>query len=489
MATRRDLIKTDSHADPGNPPTIGFFGVGLNTYWPQFPGLLDRLTGYHNQIAERIRSHGIALADAGLVDDLDKARDAAVFFSERNVSAIVLNISTYALSSTVLPVVRQAGVPVIVLNLQPVKAIDYKAFNAIGDRGVMTGEWLAHCQSCSAPEIASVFIRAGIKFRLISGYIDEEYVWDEIGEWLQALKVVKAFQCTNVGILGHYYNGMLDVYSDLTIQSSTFGNHFELLEFGLLKQLRDETDQGEIKEKIAQFNREFNVAASCSHEELVRAAQTSVALDKLVSKFQLGSLAYYYEGNGDAAYENIVTSLIPGFTLLTGSNVPVAGECEIKNVQAMKIMDLLGCGGSFSEFYAMDYDEDVVMLGHDGPAHFRIAEGKVGLVPLPLYHGKPGKGLSIQMKVRNGPVTILSVGQNAEGKIFFLVAEGESVEGPVLQIGNTNSRYKFSISAREFINQWSLAGPSHHCAIGIGHMAGVIRKIADLLDVESVQVC
>jgi L-arabinose isomerase len=468
---------------------IGFFSIGLNTYWPQFPGLQNKLIGYHNKVVEKLKLYDCCVSDAGMVDDVDNSRKARDYFHSENVSVIFLYISTYALSSTVLPVVQNIGVPVIVLNLQPVKAIDYEKFNSIGDRGIMTGEWLAHCQSCVVPEIANVFNRSSIKFRIISGYLDEDYVWSEIHEWLQALKVVKAMQNNRVGVLGHYYNGMLDVYSDLTQQSACFGNHFELIEFGSLKQLHDNVSDKEAGQKISQFNREFEVSPECSKAELIRAAKTSVATDKLVDLYQLGSLAFYYEGTGDPGYENIVSSLIPGFTLLTGSNVPVAGECEIKNVQAMKIMDLLGCGGSFSEFYAIDFNDDIILLGHDGPAHFKIAEGKVGLVPLPMYHGKPGNGLSIQMKVINGPVTLLSVCQNLQGKIFLLAAEGESVEGPTLKIGNTNSRYKFSLPARDFIDQWSLAGPSHHCAIGTGHVSSILKKIADLLGIEFIQIC
>ena len=460
----------------------GLFSIGLDTYWPQFDGLLNNLNGYHKHISQQLQNMGAELVDAGMVDTPEKAQDAAKLFKTEDVDIIFLFISTYALSSTVLPVVQKAKVPVVMLNIQPVAQLDYEKFNAMGDRGKMTGVWLEHCQSCSLPELACVFNRSGIDYHVVSGYMQEDYVWQEIQDWVDAAKVAEGMRQNRVGILGHYYNGMLDVYSDLTQQAATFGNHFEILEMCELFDLRQAVTEPEVEQKLIQFHEKFDVSDECEVSELKRAAQTSVALDKLIAKHKLGSMAYYYEGSGE--YENIVTSVIAGNTLLTGANTPIAGECEIKNVQAMKIMDLFGVGGSFSEFYLSDFKDDVVYLGHDGPAHFAIAEGRVGLVPLPVYHGKPGKGLSIQMTVKHGPVTVLSVVTRRDGSVFLQVCEGESVPGPVLHIGNTNSRYKFPMGARNFMNEWSRGGPSHHCAIGIGHIANKLEKLAAIFGVD-----
>jgi|TARA_B110000908_G_scaffold170140_1_gene228870 L-arabinose isomerase len=465
----------------------GIFSIGLDTYWPQFDGLLDNLNGYHAEIRDRIAGMGIELVDAGMVDNVEKAGGAAKLFKQEDVEVIFLFISTYALSSTVLPVVQKAKVPVVMLNLQPVAQLDYEAFNALGDRGKMTGVWLEHCQSCSVPELACVFNRTGIDYHVVTGYLQEVEAWQEIEDWVDAAKVAAGMRENRVGVLGHYYCGMLDVYSDLTQQSATFGNHFELLEMCELSELRKAVTAEEIAGKVGEFNQKFDVSDECERTEIERAAQTSVALDKLIEAHNLGSMAYYYEGTGD--YENIVTSVIAGNTLLTGRNIPIAGECEVKNVQAMKIMDLFGVGGSFSEFYLSDFVDDVVYLGHDGPAHFAISQGSVALVPLSVYHGKPGKGLSIQMTVQHGPVTLLSVVQRGDGSVLLQVAEGESVDGPILQIGNTNSRYKFSLSAKQFMNDWSKGGPAHHCAIGVGHIGDKIEKLGALLGVEVTKIC
>jgi L-arabinose isomerase len=468
---------------------IGLFGIGLNTYWAQFQGLKERLEGYLAQIAGRLSGMDVEVVGAGLVDTPEGARAAGKLFVERDVDAVFLSISTYALSHTVLPVAQAARVPFVVLNLQPVAAIDYQRFNALGDRGKMTGEWLAHCQACSAPEIANVFNNCGIDYHLVTGWLGEERAWGEISAWVDAVAVRRQLRDSRVGILGHYYAGMLDVYTDVTRLADVFGCHFELLEIDRLRAHRDRVGPEALRRKLSELAAEFRVSPECDHAELTRAARTSCALDALVAEARLGAMAYYYEGAEGSEHEDIVTSVIAGNTLLTARHVPIAGECEVKNALAMKIMDALGAGGSFSELYAMDFDDDVVLLGHDGPAHPAIAEGPVGLVPLPVYHGKPGKGLSIQMSVRHGPVTLLSVVQGRGGTTFLLAAEAESVPGPTLQIGNTNSRYKFSISAREFIDRWSTAGPAHHCAIGVGHVAGRLDKLARLLRIECRRVC
>lgn len=467
---------------------IGLFGIGLDTYWSQFDGLLDRLKGYQEIIRKRMEKPNVTIVDAGLVDNPVKAATAAQLLLSNDVEIVFLYVSTYALSSTVLPVAQKVKVPVIILNLQPVPAIDYDQFNNLGDRGKMTGEWLAHCQACSVPEIASVFNRSGIKYDFVTGYLEDEAAWTDIEEWIDAARVARIIRNHRLGVLGHYYCGMLDVYTDLTQQSSVFGTHIEMLEMCELRKLRDEASSDEVNAKLREFQDVFEVSPECEKLELERAAKTSVALDKLVEYHNLGALAYYYEGTPGNEYENIVTSIIAGNTLLTGKHVPVAGECEVKNAQAMKIMDAFGSGGSFSEFYAMDFNDDVVLLGHDGPAHFSIAEGKVKLVPLPVYHGKPGKGLSIQMTVKHGPVTLLSVVEGKDG-LFLLTAEGESVPGPVMEIGNTNSRYRFSLGVKEFINKWSKQGPAHHCAIGTGHIAGKIEKLGQLFNIPVVKIC
>jgi L-arabinose isomerase len=472
------------------PLRVGLFGIGLDTYWPQFKGLKPRLESYVRAVQKKLERPGVEVVNLGLIDNPKKALEAGHKFREADVDLIFLHVTTYALSSTVLPVVQRAKVPVVILNLQPAAAIDYKTFNVMGDRQRMTGEWLAHCAACPVPEIANVFSRARVDFHQVTGMLhDDPICWDEVDAWIEAARVAHTMFHNRLGLMGHYYGGMLDIYSDTTLQCATFGGHLEIVEVDELAALRRDISAKQIQSRVVHFKKVFDVQSDCSQAELERAAKTSVALDRLVKAHDLGSLAYFYNGTGQPENEDAISSVILGNSLLTGRGIPVAGEYEVKNAQAMKIMDTFGAGGSFTEYYAMDFTDDIVLMGHDGPGHIAIAEGKTKVRPLKVYHGKVGRGLSVEMSVKRGPVTLLSVVETADGKIKLLVAEGESVSGPILEIGNTNSRYRFPIGARKFVNDWNAHGPAHHCAVGIGHIAGKIDKLGKLLNVEVARVC
>lgn len=469
---------------------VGLFGIGLEAYWEQFEGLKEKLESYVEIVSNKIGSYEVEVVNIGLIDNAAKAMEAGHHFRRADVDIIFLYVTTYALSSTVLPVVQRAKVPVIILNLSPGAAIDYVNFNGMNDRIKMTGEWLSYCSACPVPEIANVFKRAGIQFHPVTGILDSDDVcWEEIGEWIEAAKVANTMSHNRLGAMGHYYSGMLDIYTDLTKQVATFGGHIEIIEVDELSAMRKAISPDQIDERVKHFHEIFEVQSDCSLEELQRAAKTSLALDQLVETYNLGSVAYYYKGTDNAENEDTMSSIILGNSLLTARGTPMAGEYEIKNAQAMKIMDSFGAGGSFTEYYAVDFNDDVILMGHDGPGHIKIAEGKTKVRPLSVYHGKVGKGLSVEMAVKHGPVTLLSVVESSDDKLMLLVAEGESVKGPILEIGNTNSRYRFSVGVRKFLNEWNSYGPAHHCAVGIGHIASKLDKLAWLLGIKIIKVC
>ena len=469
---------------------VGLLGLGLEAYWAQFDGLRERLAGYLDEAERKISAPSRIIVNLGLLDSPDRSAAVARQCRVEDIDILMVYVTTYSLSSVLLPVLRRKKVPVILLNLQPSAAIDYAAFNKLPDRVAMTGEWLAHCNACAVPEITNMMTRLGMKFEQVTGVLhDDPACWSEIDGWLRAAEVMHALEHTRLGLMGHYYSGMLDIATDLLQVSARFGISIEMLEVDELSALRREVSESSVQRKVDEFGAFFDVDPDCPEFELKRAAITAVALEQLADERSLGAMAYYYKGVGIAENMDTMSSIILGTTLLTATGVPVAGEYEVKNVVAMKIMDLFGAGGSFTEYYAMDLRADLVLMGHDGPGHPGIASGKLKVRPLQVYHGKVGNGLSVEMSVKPGPVTLLSVAEDREHGFKLLVAEGESVAGAILEIGNTNSFYRFSLGARGFVEQWNSHGPAHHCAIGTGHIASRLAKLASLLDLPIIRVC
>ena len=429
----------------------GVFGIGLAAYWPQFPGLRDRLEGYQRTVEERLGKAGATVISAGLVDSAQAAAAAGQQFAQSDLDLLVCYVGTYATSSQVLPVVQRSKLPVLVLNLQPSEALDYENTD--------TGEWLANCSTCCVPELSNAFARSRVKFRVVSGTLfNDPVAWAELEDWCRAAGVARALRTSRIGFLGHTYPGMLDMYSDFTMVTAQTGAHIEVLEM-------------------------------CDLDKCVRAASVAAGLDRLAAEFALNGLTYYYRGLDGNAYERLGTALILGNSLLTARGITASGEGDLKTCLAMMILDRFGAGGSFTEFYAMDFKSQFVLMGHDGPGHLAICDSRPVLRGLGLYHGKRGCGVSVEFNVKTGPVTLVGMTQTAEGNLKMLCAEGESIPGPILRIGNTNSRLRFPLGPREFVNRWCQEGPTHHCALGVGHLGELVRKFGELAGIPLVEVC
>ena len=471
---------------------VGVFGIGLAGYWPQFSGLRERLEGYQRKVEQRI-GEWASVISGGLVDDAIRGAQAGEAFARAGVDLVACYVGTYSTSSQVLPVVQRAQAPALVLNLQPRAALDYPRTD--------TGEWLANCSACCVPEISCAFARAAIPFRQVTGMLEPEpdvrqpweSAWEEIRQWCEAAAVVRNLRRARIGFLGHVYAGMLDMYSDFTQHHAQLGSHIEILEMCDLDARVQAVTDAEIETKEEEVRGIFEVsedspidplAKKPTPEEMHWACRVAVGLERLVEDFDLQGLAYYYRGVGGNRYEQLAAGLILGCSLLTARDVPCSGEGDLKNCQAMKILDLLGAGGSYTEIYALDFRERFILMGHDGPFHLGIADGRPVLRGLGLYHGKRGHGVSVEASVRFGPITVLALTQTRDGRLKFLAAEGESLAGERLKIGNTNSRLRFGLEPASFIDTWCSEGPTHHCALGVGHVLGEIEKVTSLLGLE-----
>jgi L-arabinose isomerase len=459
---------------------VGLVSGGLGAYWPQFPELLPQLQRSASRVAERMSAMDCEVIDVGFISDAQDGALAAERLRVAGCDLIVGFLTTYLTASMLVPVAQLSGAPVLLINLQPTERMDHATFD--------TGQWLAYCGACPLPEMANAFLRCGVAFRSVSGYLGDERAWIKIGNWIKAAGVRGTLRHGRHGLMGHLYPGMLDVSTDLTLVSANFGGHVEVLEFDDLRVRVASVTDAEVEDRIKLAVGVFDIDATVQDEDLRWGARVSVGLDRVVEDFSLDSIAYYHRGLEGELHERLGAGMVLGASLLTARGIPAAGEYELRTSLAMLIFDRLGGGGSFTELQALDFTAGVVEMGHDGPAHLAISDRRPLLRGLGVYHGKRGWGVSVEFDVKHGPVTAFGLAQLRNGTFRFVASQGTVVPGPLLAIGNTTSRVDFGVDPGEWTDAWSATGISHHWALGIGHQLPALRATADLLGLDLVDV-
>ncbi len=461
-------------------PVVGLVAGGLGAYWPQFPDLLPTLRRSADVVAARLGTWDADVVDVGFVSDERDAAAAAERLREAGCDLIVVFLATYMTATMVVPIAQRTGADVVLLNLQPTESMDHATFD--------TGQWLAYCGACPLPEVGSTFERCGIPFRSVSGYLADERAWRRVERWVRAAGVRRVLRTGRHGLMGHLYPGMYDVSTDLTLVPAHLGGHVEVIEIDDLRVRVAAVGESAVAAKLDEVRATFDLADSVDPDDLAWAARVAIGLDALVADFSLDSLAYYHRGLDGEVHERLGAGLVLGASLLTAAHVPVCGEYELRTSLAMLVLDRLGAGGSFTELQALNFTDDVVEMGHDGPAHLAISQHRPLLRGLGVYHGKRGYGVSVELDVARGPVTALGITQRRDGRLRFVVSEGEVVGGPLLQIGNTTSRVDFGRDPGEWCDAWSATAVAHHWALGTGHRRAELAAVAELLGVELVTV-
>jgi L-arabinose isomerase len=465
---------------------VGIFGVGYHVYWNQFPGLLGELMAKLDVLVERVRATGVTVETFGMVDKAQDAYALVPKLKAADLDLIFCDMLTYATSATFGAIVRNLDVPIVLVALQPMAAMDYQR--------ATTHMQLANDDFCSVPEFLGVALRMGKRPpEVILGTLhDDPAAEAEIRTWCDIAMALHDVKRARIGHFGHPIEHMLDMQTDQTALTAAFGCHIVQTEADDLLRLSRGVTEEEILHKREEILDLFDtpdpgadpVTTKLTEEHLRKAAFAAVTLDRFIAHHELDGLAYYYEGDPCSPLRDLVTNLIVGNSLLTAAGFPMCGESDLKTCIAMLLMDRIGIGGSFAEFHPVDFREGFVLVGHDGPHHINIADGKPVLRSLLKYHGKPGSGASVEFRIKEGPITMLSIGVKADGKFKFIVAEGQSVRGLIPATGNTNTRGFFGPDIRSFLKRWVAEGPTHHFALGVGHHAATMRRIADALHID-----
>ncbi len=465
---------------------IAVFAVAHHTYFEQFEGLYQSLEVFHSDFKELIAKNDVEISDFGILDSNAAAYRALDGIRAANVDLVICNMITYATSSVFAPILRDCPAPLILAALQPRSALDYEKANTFAQ--------LQNDNICSVPEFMYTANRMGKRIHdiIIGQLYGDEDAERALREWCDIAKVLNSLKGARMGLMGHTMEAMYDMHADPTSLSAAFGLHIPLIEIESAVECYESVTEEEITAKYAVIDTEFEqpdpksdpITRKLTDEDKYVAARGSCALDRFIKKHELTGLAYYYEGRPDTIQRRVATSFIVGNSMLNAQGFPMCGEYDIKTCIAMLILDRLDIGGSFAELHPFDFAGDFILIGHDGPHHIKIANGKPILRSLTKFHGKPGSGASIEFKIKEGPITLLGITQNADGKYKFVIGEGISKEGPIPPTGNTNTRAYFEGGTKEYIKKWCLACPTHHFALGVGHKADTIAKIAQVLGID-----
>lgn len=469
---------------------IAIVTLGHYIYFQQFENLKAELEQKSDDFAAYLSSGTCEPINVGYVDCVEDAFKAVQALKKEDVDLLFIILSTYVPSAVCAPFARYLDVPQILVGIQPLDHLDYSH--------TTTYMQLANDDICAIPEIAGVYERLGrpIPPCIVAASAQTDRIKREVDEWVAAATAMAGFKYETIGYLGHTYEGMYDMHTDPTAFTAAFGSHVKMLEMCELARLSQEVSQAEIEEQIGEIVNTFEICDPSidpltdfvQKEDLEYSARQAVALKKMVESNRLTALAYYYKSEPNNPYEQLAANLIIGNTLLTSSGIPLAGEADLKTAAAMLIMKNVGGGGSFAEIHPFDVTDDVVLIGHDGPHNIAIAQGKPRLRKLKKYHGKSGSGIGVEFSLKAGPVTLLSINVDRDGKFRMIAAEGESIAGEIPQTGNTNTRVSFGGDVCEFLAHWCEAGPTHHLALGIGHHMRTLRKFAKISGIELIEV-
>jgi L-arabinose isomerase len=459
-------------------PRVGLMAVGLAAYWPQFTGMKNGVLGHHAQMREKLVPLS-EIVEGGLVDSIQAGRKCAEVFQAADVDLIFCHLTTYATSEPLILVVHQLDVPVVFLNVQSVQALEVEQVHSIES-------WLGvGCTCAGLPEMTASMIRLGKRFDVITGFLNGDSEVDaHLSRWCAVAAIRRRLRTTTFGLLGRPYAGMTDLYLDETGFFGHFGSYTRHLEWDDIVSARTAIEPDQVDARIERVSDAFDVSEGPGPKSVRAIAEVICSLDRLVNEFNLSALPNHYEGTVRPEHVELLASSNPAFSILMSEGIACPVEADIKAALAMVMLKRIASSATLAELYSMDFLNDICIIGHSGAADLSIAAVRPRLRRSEVFHGKSGSGYLTQVSVPLGRLTLLSLTQGVDGEFRLVAAEGDVVDGPVLQLGDTNCRVRFSCGLREFVNRWAAAGPTHHGVMATGGHLESIRLLAKMFDLR-----
>lgn len=460
-------------------PVIGLLPIGHFYYWNQFPDLREMGLKMYDKLKRHLDKIGNVVAPE-LVDTMEKAQTAGRFFREKNPDILIIFPFGYTTSMCVVPAVQDLDIPLRILNAHENSSYDYKNAD--------TTLYLHHEGVCCVPEMSGALVNIGKKFRVLTGHFGDEQLWKDVEADCAGAAAARAIRDLNIGLIGQIYTNMSDMPIDENRLVRAFGNLLIRPEVEEIEEAFERVTDKQLNAMFDELRAMYDVDGTVINEHLKFSAQLAVAYDEVITKHDIYPFGFYWWGEKEHITQLRSQSAI-AVSRLAALGRPGVTEGDVKTALAMKILDLLGGGGMFLEFFSMDFDENFILMGHDGPSNINVAARKPKLQHLEIHHGKSGHGLGIDFEMQEGTVTLLNLSQFDAGSKFKLIyTVAEVIPGSILNIGNPNCRVRVARPIPEFIDAWCQQGPSHHIALGIGDHSRKIESFAEAMGFTAVRI-
>jgi len=457
-------------------PKIGLLPTGHKIYWGQFPELKKLSMNMLDKFVSKLSKIGQVISPE-LVDTKEKAMGASDFFKENDIDILLIFPLGYTPGMCIAPVVKDIHVPIRLLNAHMDASYDL----AKGDTAI----YLYHEGVCCIPEYSGTLVSLGKKFKVRTGHFKDKRLWSEIEDDCIGSAAATEFKRLNFGVIGSTYTNMTDMPIDEQRLLRTTGKLLIRPEVEEIEEAFKRVNNDQLEDMYTQFRKFYDVDKTVTNDHMEISAQIAVAFDEVVGKkYDISAFGYYWWGEKDWVTQLRSQSAL-AVSRLAALGRPGVTEGDVKTAMAMKVMDLLGGGGMFLEFFSMDFVEDFILMGHDGPSNINVARGRPRLQHLEVHHGKTGHGLGIDFEMKKGPITLLNLTEFGAGNTFKLICtRGEVIPGDILNIGNPNCRVRVQKPIHEFIDDWCQQGPEHHIALGVGDHIQKLESFAEGMGLE-----
>jgi L-arabinose isomerase len=450
----------------------------LEDEWNKTAHIRPKAQEATNKIAAVVENYA-EIINPGFIENENEAQQAAELFNSHDVSLIIFVELAYQKGLVPMRTLLATHAPILVWNTQMIENYPTDAdFDLIMLNSGMAG----------LSEVTGALLRTERSFSILTGHLQDEAMLKELQEYIQVAKTVYNLKNSRIGVIGHPYEGMVDLMVDNLSLRDKIGPVVWPIEHD---EVAEEAEKIEKLKVIALIHEEKEKYGSLEvpSSSLEKSFVLALALENVVRKHDMDAVAEFDQIWLNDSRVGVIPSY--GSSRLTAMGVPFTCEADVGQAAAMLIMQNLTGHATFLENYMMDFEKDVMMLSHDGHGNPALASAlnEVAIKPSIYYKGVNGFGASFEYAYKPGDFTLLSLVPDGKGSWRMIIAEGVSLPMKARNIVAPQMLFKYSNgSIADYATNWCAAGPSHHMVGAYGKLAKTLKKLADVMKLEAVVV-